>query len=108
MVAIALGVVWLGYAGTLYGYCLIRGYDISFMQLVNPARPYAGKWPPPPAGDTNVFPSGTAADQAQPASSGGPGGSAPIPGSAAVKPKTPGKCPPGFLWDGSKCLRELP
>jgi hypothetical protein len=39
----------------------------------------------------------------------GPAQSTPIKGSAGVRPKIPGKCPPGYLWDAKTgvCLREL-
>jgi hypothetical protein len=39
----------------------------------------------------------------------GPAQSTPVKGTAGVKPKIPGKCPPGYLWDAGKgiCLREL-
>lgn len=40
MVAIGVGLVWLGYTTGLYGYCLIRGYNVTLKQLVSPT------WPP--------------------------------------------------------------
>jgi len=40
MIALGVGLVWLSYAAILYSYCLIRGYDITPMQLVSP------NWPP--------------------------------------------------------------
>jgi hypothetical protein len=40
MVAIAVGLVWVSYTGTLYGYCLVRGYNITPKQLLST------KWPP--------------------------------------------------------------
>jgi len=36
MPAIAMGVGWFAYSITLWGYCLVRGYDVTFTQLVNP------------------------------------------------------------------------
>jgi hypothetical protein len=47
MPAISIGVVWFGYSMTLWGYCLIRGYNVKLTDLINPLHPYAGKWPPP-------------------------------------------------------------
>jgi hypothetical protein len=47
MPAIGIGVVWFGYSMTLWGYCLIRGYNVKLTDLINPLHPYAGKWPPP-------------------------------------------------------------
>lgn len=40
MFALGLGVLYLGYSVTLYGYILIRGYDVSFKQM------FVGEWPP--------------------------------------------------------------
>ena len=57
MPAIGIGVTWLGWAVSLYGYCLVRGYNVKFTDLINPLHPWPGPWPPPqtiPAGD--VFP----------------------------------------------------
>ena len=40
MVAIGVGMVWLAYTGGLYGYCLVRGYNVTLKQLLSP------QWPP--------------------------------------------------------------
>lgn len=40
MVALGLGLVWAGYASALYGYMLIRGYNVSPKQIFSIA------WPP--------------------------------------------------------------
>jgi hypothetical protein len=47
MPAIGIGITWFGYSVALWGYCLLRGYDVKFTDLVNPLHPWAGKWPPP-------------------------------------------------------------
>lgn len=51
MVAIGMVMVWAGYSGALWGYCLIRGYNVTLGQLTSPLHPYgSGKgqtWPPP-------------------------------------------------------------
>jgi hypothetical protein len=47
MPAIGFGIVWLGYALTSWGYCLVRGYPVSFSTWINPVHPYSGAWPPP-------------------------------------------------------------
>ena len=39
MVALGLGTVWAGYYLFMYGYCLIRGYNIGFTNLIHPAWP---------------------------------------------------------------------
>lgn len=40
MAGIGIGAVLLGYSLSLYGYILIRGYDIGFVEL------FHSKWPP--------------------------------------------------------------
>lgn len=103
MVAIGI-VLLLGAYGTgLMGYGLIRGYDMTLGSYWNPVHP--GVWNTSIYTGTAVFPDGKT--QGAPGGGSGPGGSTPIPGSAAVKPKVPGKCPKGYLWDGTKCLQEL-
>lgn len=103
----ALGIILLlgGYGLGLTGYSLIRGYDMTLGSFWNPV--HIGTWNTQIYTGTAVFPDGKT--QGTSSSKSGPGGSTPIPGSAAVKPKTAGKCPQGYLWDpGSKtCLQEL-
>lgn len=36
MPAIGLGIVWAGYSLGLWGYCLIRGYNVTLGQLLDP------------------------------------------------------------------------
>jgi hypothetical protein len=61
MPAVGIGLGWLGYAGVLFGWCLLRGYDVTLGELLSPTHPYgSGKgqsWPPPLLPDTQVFPS---------------------------------------------------
>jgi len=64
VIAIGFGLVYLGYWTGLWGWCLLQGYDITLWQLGSPLHPYGQggqPWPPPPIGDTSVFPSGRAA-----------------------------------------------
>lgn len=42
MVALGLGTVWAGYYLFMYGYCLIRGYDVSLPQLMHSTWPGSG------------------------------------------------------------------
>lgn len=53
-------VLWAGYAIDFYGYCLLKGYDVSFGQIVSPAHPYGSKksetWPPKKLGNDVVLP----------------------------------------------------
>lgn len=39
MIAIGLGLAWAGYAAGIWGYCLVRGYDVTFRQC------FAATWP---------------------------------------------------------------
>lgn len=39
MVPIGVAMVWGAYTVGLWGYCLVRGYDVTFMQL------FKGQWP---------------------------------------------------------------
>lgn len=39
MVAIGMGLVFAGYAAGMWGYCLVRGYDVSFGNV------FATAWP---------------------------------------------------------------
>lgn len=71
----ALGMVmlWASYSLTLYGYCLLKGYDISFGQLLSPSAKWvapsqynkntvgAHTWPPGPAPNTVLLPVGQVA-----------------------------------------------
>jgi len=34
VVAIGLGLAWAGYYVGIYGYCLVRGYEVGFTQLM--------------------------------------------------------------------------
>lgn len=45
MIAVGIGLVWLAYATGLYGYCLVRGYNITPKQLLS------STWPPPATGN---------------------------------------------------------
>jgi len=37
--AIGVGLAWAGYTLGIWGFCLVRGYNVSFMQL------FKGTWP---------------------------------------------------------------
>lgn len=59
-----MGVLWVGYTGGLWGYCLVRGYNVGLGQLVNPLHQFQWKKPMPLAGNTVIFPNGSAGDTA--------------------------------------------
>lgn len=47
-----IALLWSGYAVSFYGYCLLRGYDLSFWRAADPRmsalRDNASRpWPPP-------------------------------------------------------------
>lgn len=60
MIAVGVGLVWAGYSFGLWGYCLIRGYDVTLTELVNPVHVYQ-HWPPPIAPPTVIIPTGSPA-----------------------------------------------
>jgi hypothetical protein len=45
--------LFAGYTLTSWGYCLVKGYDITLREWVSPLHPYA--WPPP-GGDVPRIP----------------------------------------------------
>jgi hypothetical protein len=59
MPAVGMGIAWFGYGLSLWGYCLVKGYNVTLAQLLNPVHPYHATWPPSaniPA--STVFPDG--------------------------------------------------
>lgn len=72
MAAVALAVIWAGYAVGMWGYCLVRGYCITPANIVSPS-----------------FPAKMAAAPASPAS-GGSQGTPPIPNQAPAPNLPPG------------------
>lgn len=36
MAALAIGLVWVAYYGGLYGYCLLRGYEVTPKGMLSP------------------------------------------------------------------------
>lgn len=75
---LSIGLLWAGYAVAFWGFCLIKGYNVSFVQIINPANiTAAGKttplsssgaplvinaWPPQLASPTVVIPNGSITD----------------------------------------------
>lgn len=61
MVALGMVIIWGGYSVGLYGWCLVRGYDVTYGQLLSPTHPYGSRagqsWPPPPIPVGQVWPS---------------------------------------------------
>lgn len=48
LVPVGLGVAWLGYTCGIWGYCLVRGYNVTFTQCFKATWP-GGKTPAAPA-----------------------------------------------------------
>jgi hypothetical protein len=46
MIIFGFGIFWIGYQQTIYGWVLLKGWDIRWRDLANPIRPY--QWPAPP------------------------------------------------------------
>lgn len=73
MLAVGMLLWWGGYSVGFWGWCLIRGYDVTLGQLMSPTHPYgSGKgqtWPPPVMAPDVIFPGGRSS------SSSGAGGS---------------------------------
>jgi len=55
--------VWGGWSVGLFGWCLLRDYDVTFGQLVSPAHPYHGQWPPAKIPPSQIWPGGSAGVQ---------------------------------------------
>jgi hypothetical protein len=73
MVAVGFLLLWGGYGTGLFGWCLLRDYDVTLGQLMSPFHPYAGPWPPATIPASQIWPGGA------PASSTGSGSSTPTP-----------------------------
>lgn len=57
-VVIAFAVMWTAYTVIFTGYSWLRGYDISFGEIVSPLHWYSGPWPPPKASPNEIIPGG--------------------------------------------------
>jgi hypothetical protein len=93
LVAIGFGLLWLAYTGGLEAYCLLRGYNVTFAQLINPVHPYSGPWPPQQIPTGVIFPTGNAKVDTTATAAGGTGkgkgkgkGKAPAPGGSSGGP----------------------
>lgn len=62
MLAVGFLIMWGGYSVSLWGWCLLRGYDVTLGQLMSPTHPYGSgkgqKWPPPLIKPDVIFPGG--------------------------------------------------
>jgi hypothetical protein len=97
MIAVGMLMAWAGYTVTLYGYVLVRGYDIKLGDLASPFRNPPFTWPKSPVMlSPDVITPGsspsTAAAAAAPPSSGSSGSSG---GGGTPAPVTPPTRGPG-------------
>jgi hypothetical protein len=60
LIFIGFGLSWIGYTLAFYGFSLVKGYDLSFRQIISPLSTdrYTGTWPPAAATDDVIFPAG--------------------------------------------------
>ena len=86
---IGMLLTWAGYSVSLWGWCLLRGYNVTLGQLMSPVHPYGSAkgqpWPPPLMGSDQIFPgkgqaSATGTGTAPPSSA---APAQPVPGRAA-------------------------
>jgi hypothetical protein len=60
MLPVGMLLTWAGYSVGLWGWCLIRGYNVTLGQLMSPAHPYGSAkgqaWPPPLMSPNQIFP----------------------------------------------------
>ena len=61
MIALAFGLLWVGYGIGLTGFVWVRGYNLSGSQIFSPTGYYTGDWPPQKAGNLVIIPNGTPA-----------------------------------------------
>lgn len=65
VVAVGMLLIWGGYSVSLFGWCLIRDYNVTLGQLMSPAHPYGSgqgqSWPPPAIPSTQIWPGGAPA-----------------------------------------------
>jgi len=64
MIGITMLVAWMSYASAWWGYSLIKGYNLSLLEIIGPVNYYSGTWPPAEAGNSVIIPDGTTASLA--------------------------------------------
>jgi hypothetical protein len=63
--------IWGGWSLGLFGWCLLRDYDVTLGQLVSPTHPYRGAWPPAKIPPGQIWPGGAPGSQASAGNVGG-------------------------------------
>ena len=59
MIAAGMALVWIGYGFGVWGWSLMKGYDLGPGDIWSPVRFYQGHWPPPPAPPDKIIPKGS-------------------------------------------------
>jgi hypothetical protein len=111
VIVIGILLAYGGYTLGFWGYSLVKGYDVSFKEIISPTAYYKGAWPPPTAPDTVIFPAGGSSGSGASSSGGsGTGGKKTTSGSGGGGSTAPvnGKCPPGTILLGGKCIQHIP
>lgn len=109
MVPIGIMLAWAGYTVGWWGYLLVKGYNVGFKQVASPFSFYTGPWPPACLTDAKLIPTGNPADNGPCSAAtgtavtgtGSPGTGA---GGLPVGTGGTGKCPPGFVLQGGRCV----
>jgi hypothetical protein len=60
MTAVFMLIAWAGYGNAIWGYCLLKGYDVAWSELMSPVSHY--QWPaggPTQIPDTQTWPTPT-------------------------------------------------
>lgn len=102
MLPVGMLLTWAGYSVGLWGWCLIRGYNVTLGQLMSPAHPYGSAkgqaWPPPLMSPNQIFPGKNTGESG--------------PTTAAAKPKSAGAnvaagqvAPSGRLGPGGTVIK---
>jgi hypothetical protein len=65
LVPIGLGVSWLGYTVGIWGYCLVRGYNVTFTECFKGSWPGGSSSPASPAGSSGSSGSGNSPGSSQ-------------------------------------------
>ncbi len=88
MLPVGMLLTWAGYSIGLWGWCLIRGYNVTLGQLMSPVHPYgsakAQAWPPPLMSPNQIFPGKNTGESAPAATAKATAGSGSAAGVAAV------------------------
>jgi hypothetical protein len=99
MLPVGMLLTWAGYSVGLWGWCLIRGYNVTLGQLMSPTHPYgSGKgqaWPPPLMSPNQIFPGKNTGESAPAAAAAAKAGGTPAKPIAGQGGAQAGQAPAG-------------